>query len=426
MTYHTPTPDEQRAAELAHYLDQGQYTAADNPELGRLLQTFAQLQDTIEEPESAYFQQLSMTLIGEVPVNDRPTKKWQLRLPRPQWSWRRPAWLPWRPAWNRPVLAVSALLLLLVFTNSFLGGNYRAAPDSGRYRLADGDIAPLATYGLNEPSFLDNLTGLFRYDARQATTTANPTDSEAGTNQPGDSPADGTIETVSRLQDNRLIQQEAWLVLVAADVAATQADIERITTDRGGYIVNLNASETPSGHPQATISVRVPAESFSATLRQLKALGLELREEQISSQDVTSDYVDLESRLRNLQLAEAEIGEVLASARERGESSANILRVYDDLNQVREQIEQIRGQMQLLEHTTSTSLITVTVVAKEVAEEPKPGDFNAGRIVNEAWVNLIGILQRLSAILIWAGIHSPLLLVPLALILLTRRLRRRS
>jgi hypothetical protein len=171
--------------------------------------------------------------------------------------------------------------------------------------------------------------------------------------------------------------------------------------------------------------VRVPAESFSATLRQLKALGLEVREEQISSQDVTSDYVDLESRLRNLQLAEAEIGEVLASARERGESSANILRVYDDLNDVREQIEQIRGQMQLLEHTTRTSLITVTLVTEEVIEEAKPDVFNAGRIVNEAWVNLVGIVQRVTAVLIWAGVHSPLVLVPLGLIFLVWRLRRR-
>jgi hypothetical protein len=425
MTTYDPTTDEQRAAELAHYLDQGQFTAADNPELGRLLQTFAQLREMVEEPESDYYRHLSMTLLGDVPDKARPAKQWVSRLPRPNWSWRRPARLQWRPAWNRPVLAASALLLLLIFANSFFRPNYQAAPDSGLYRMADGDIAPPATYGLNEPSLLDNLTGLFRYNANQATTTENPAGSEASPNQPSDSPADGTIEAETRLQDGRLIQQEAWLVLVAADVADTQADIERITADRGGYIVNLDASETPNGHPQAVISVRVPAESFTAALRQLKALGLEVREEQISSQDVTTEYVDLESRLRNLQLAEAEIGEVLASARERGESSANILRVYDDLNQVREQIEQIRGQMQLIEHTTSTSLITVTLVAEEVVEEAKPEAFNAGRLVNEAWVNLVGILQRVTAVLIWAGVHSPLVLVPLGLIFLARRIRRR-
>lgn len=423
MNTHSQTTDEQQAANLALHLDKSNFTVpADNPQLAELLQTFAALQGTIEDPEPEYYRQLSLILLGDVPEERKSPQKWQLRLPKFQ----RPHW---RPVWNWPLVSAVSLVLLVLFATLLPQVRSRKVAPS----VSNNNSLLMTTNPFDDapaPTYADSLRvetySLSVADSSLADSTLLfRADTEANPNQPTDASTGITAETEGRFQADRLIQQEALLAIIVTDVAAIQADIERITTDRGGYIVNLEANETRTGHPQATISVRVPAENFTATLRQFKSLGLEVRQETVTSRDVTATYVDLESRLRNLELAEAEIGEVLAGARERGEDSAAILRIYNDLNLVREQIEQIRGQMQLIEHTTSTSLITVTLVPEEVAEELQPGEYNPAAVANRAWVNLVGILQSLSTVFIWLGIHAPLVIVPLAIILLARRLRRR-
>jgi hypothetical protein len=183
----------------------------------------------------------------------------------------------------------------------------------------------------------------------------------------------------------------------------------------------LEAAQTSRGEPTAHMALRIPADNFIPTLRELKELSIEVVSEQIESRDVTADYVDMAARLGNLERTEVEIGELLSSAQERGEDSDDIMRIYNNLVGIREQIERIKGQMQLLEHQAAMSLITLTLVNEETVEEITPPEFGIGRVMNEAWVSFVAVLQSITTALIWMGIYSPLVLIPSAIIILVWR-----
>lgn len=415
--------EEQVAAALADLLDQPQPTT-DNPALQPYLETFQQLHALSEAPQEFFQKDLAWLIIGQQlqqpkKVNLRP---WLARL-------RSALTVSWRPL-PRLALGLTVFIALIVWLfwpiNPAKVGERPlpteieqqvnesrvyalAAPTTNRFRLLlDGDLN-LGYFIPSAASQEETLTAL--------TEVVEPAQTE------------GNGSAAATQSQTRMVQQEADLNLVVVDVPATVEQITDLAFAQGGYLTNLESGHTTSGNPRATVQLRVPAEQFFATLSEIKALALEVKTENITSQDVTAQYVDLNARLRNLQLTETEIGDLLATAQDRGESSQEILRIYDDLTDVREQIEQLHGQIQYLEQTVAMSLISVDLVTKpeeieEVEEELKPDPFSAGETANEAWVNLVNIVQDIVVIVIRIAIHSPLVLLPAGLIWLVWRRRR--
>jgi hypothetical protein len=87
-----------------------------------------------------------------------------------------------------------------------------------------------------------------------------------------------------------------------------------------------------------------------------------------SGQDVTADYTDLQSRLRNLERAEEQLSQVMADANR----TEDVLLVYNELTQVTEQIEVIKGQMQYFEEASAFSAISLTLNAIEIPPATPP------------------------------------------------------
>jgi len=95
------------------------------------------------------------------------------------------------------------------------------------------------------------------------------------------------------------------------------------------------------------IIIRVPAERLDEALDQLIGLAVEVDSESISRQDVTQEYTDLTSRLRNLESAEAQLMTIMDGA----VKTEDVLAVYNELVAVQGQIEVIKGQMQYFEQS---------------------------------------------------------------------------
>ena len=83
----------------------------------------------------------------------------------------------------------------------------------------------------------------------------------------------------------------ATLSLVIEDVARAVGGVTRVADRFGGWVVS---SERQSKHSGA-ISIRVPARSLDAAIREIQALALETEANQITSQDVTEEFVDSQS-----------------------------------------------------------------------------------------------------------------------------------
>ncbi len=163
------------------------------------------------------------------------------------------------------------------------------------------------------------------------------------------------------LSAQRKIIKNAQLQLTVESTDVALDRLTGITTDMGGYIVSTRVF-TENGLKAATISFAVPVDQFERTLRRVRAIALKVEQESSSGQDVTDQYVDLESQLRNLQATANRIRDFLNKAQTVDEA----LKVNQQLSDVEKQIETIKGKMNYIDDRSAFSTVTVEL------REPKP------------------------------------------------------
>lgn len=243
------------------------------------------------------------------------------------------------------------------------------------------------------------------------------------------SDAGGVVVAVSATTSDRLIIKNADLTIVVSDPQAKMEAIIQMANSMGGFVVSSNLYQTyaSSGEqvPEGHISIRVPADKLEAALAEIKSDAVEVRNETQSGQDVTASYVDLQSQLRNLELAEKELQAIMEEAKNNPHSNVSsktqdVLAVYNQIVAVRSQIEQIKGQMKYYEESSAFSLINVSLIAEETLQPIKIGPWTPGKAAREAIQTLIDFLQGFVDFLIWLVIFVlPMLTVifgPIALI----------
>jgi len=178
--------------------------------------------------------------------------------------------------------------------------------------------------------------------------------------------------------------------------------INKLAEEMGGFVVSAVLSQTSLENgkevPRASITIRVPAERFDEAIKRIRSESeQDPQNETINSQDITSEYTDLESRLRNLEAAEAQLTEIMGSATK----TEDVLSVYNELVRVREQIEVNKGQMKYYEQSVALSSISTELVANEAVQPITIGGWQPGGVVRRAIQTLIDTLQGLVTVVIW-------------------------
>jgi hypothetical protein len=167
---------------------------------------------------------------------------------------------------------------------------------------------------------------------------------------------DGVVVYGTSATTDRMVIRTAYLTIVVANTSAAMQQITSIAESYGGFVVNSNISGD-NNRLYAYISFRVESSHFNDTLQALHAMAADVKSESTTGEDVTEQYTDLESRLRNLEASEAQLLELMNQAG----TVAEILSVQRELTNTREDIELIKGQMQYLEQSAAMSLFTVTL-----------------------------------------------------------------
>jgi len=196
--------------------------------------------------------------------------------------------------------------------------------------------------------------------------------------------------------EERLIIRMGDISLLVEDTEESLTKIEALASELGGFVVNSNSWKV-NDRLHATITIRVPAESFDEARQRIKEGALEVQSENTSAQDVTEEYVDLEARLTYLEETEAELRELLRSAQERGEKAEGILAIYRELSNIGIQVEETKGRIQYLERSAAMSALTVSLTPKEEIEVVEPG-WDWLRTVRESLRDLVKALQFLADI----------------------------
>ena len=252
--------------------------------------------------------------------------------------------------------------------------------------------------------------------SREETTLA-PSTAETGLVAPGlDVGGSKEGETLLSIDEERMIVRSGDMSLVVENVTDARDEIAQMATRLMGYVVSARISGEEE-EMRGWISIRVPDEEFETALGELRDLAVRVKQDSTSSRDVTEEYTDLESRLRNAEATESQYLALL----EKAEDVDDILMIYDYLSRVRGEIEQTKGRMQYLERTSAMSLITVYLEPVASTKPLVDVSWNALEVLKSAVRGLATFGQWLANGAIWLLIFSPLWGTALGIILWRRR-----
>lgn len=231
-------------------------------------------------------------------------------------------------------------------------------------------------------------------------------------------PAAGDVIPDLTLPEGPRVQRTGRISLQVADgrFDSTLNDVIAIVDQAGGYIAGSDAQAPDQGAPlrsgQATF--QVPADRFDDVLTQVRRKGTP-QSISVSGNDVSTQYVDLQARERN---AEAQRNAILALMQQ-AKSVSDTIQIQNQLGQVTAQIEQLKGQIAYLDHSTAYATLTVRISESTAGPRDEWGLQTAG---TQALHNLVGALAFVVLVL---GTAAPLLVAGAVLLPLGRAAWRR-
>jgi len=200
---------------------------------------------------------------------------------------------------------------------------------------------------------------------------------------------------------NRLVIKNAELAIVVSDPKADMERITKLADEMGGYVVSSNLFQSYYGPnsievPEATITIRVPSEKLDEALARIKEDAVDIDSENVSGQDVTSEYVDLQSRLTAKQAAEKKLLEILDEAKE----TEDVLAVYTELQMIQTEIESLKGQIQYYEQSAALSSISIRLIAEAGTQPIAIGPWRPEGAAKDAVEDLVFFFQNFVEFLI--------------------------
>ncbi len=197
------------------------------------------------------------------------------------------------------------------------------------------------------------------------------------------SPADTTIQgTIGSPIVERKLMQDGNLSLVVKRVEDAVGTLTSIAQNLGGRTDDVQYSNmNGTDKKRAVIVLRVPAVNFDETMVEAKKIALKVEFENVSTRDVTEQFIDMQARLKNYKAAEEQYLMIMQKATK----VSDILEVSQYLATVRQEIEQLQGQMNYLSRQVDMSIITIAL-----SSEP---DINATNVIWNPMTTVKGAAQ---------------------------------
>jgi hypothetical protein len=264
-------------------------------------------------------------------------------------------------------------------------------------------------------------------EARSAAPASSSVSIDTATGAPGARPApqapnsSGTLVNLPPL--DRMIIRNVTMMLSVDDVSQAFQQVEMIAASVGGSVTGSSLKQEGE-RTSASMMLRIPADqrTYNSTMEQLRKLAVRVPEESLSSQDVTEEFVDLESTLRNLQATEAR----LVSLMERAQKVDEVMAVQREITNVRGQIERIEGRRRFLERRSELTTINLTLRDAAAPTLGQPRGWSPAATFEEAFTALTRSMQLFARVGIWLIVWLPVYGVAIAAIWwLLRQLRRR-
>ena len=273
-------------------------------------------------------------------------------------------------------LAVIGVLILLAGAGALAGCGSSSGSSSGSGDAQSVVAAPV--YGPTEP---------------EPATDGSATKSVAGDGTTASSDFQAAVPPASSASTHYLMRTGDMSLLVARGTLLANVDrIKAMTAAMNGYVMSSSLGtqsggapepmpldtavssdgsvqgsgsvavpdSTDGANPYASLVVRVPEALFDTAIKRFSKLG-DVQSAATSSEDVTSQFVDLQARLRHYRAVERRLVGFLQQT-----TTVNqMLTVQDRIDKVQLTIEELSAQIKSLSETTTYGTLSVYVTEKD-------------------------------------------------------------
>ena len=200
----------------------------------------------------------------------------------------------------------------------------------------------------------------------------------------------------------RMIIRNANIILQVNELAPVMDQIVQLADNSGGYVVNSNINQganTTNG--SASISIRIPAEGLNNILKQLKLLATKVVQVSVSGEDITQQYVNLESQLENLNKSKSQLDKIMLGAKK----TEDVLKVFQQLSDTQGRIDVLEGQIKYFKESVALSLINITLNINPVIENDRQKQWRLTEIFRNSYQSLINGLRNSTYVLIEFSVY---------------------
>jgi len=163
----------------------------------------------------------------------------------------------------------------------------------------------------------------------------------------------------SNVNIDKKIIKTAYLNIEVLNYDSSRKLIDATLKLYNAYVVNENLQNTDY---QITnnLNIKVPADKFEILLKEISKFAKKIDYQNIEMQDVTEEFIDVETRLTNSRKVEQTYLRLLR----RTTTIEDILKIEQKLGEIRTDIESTQGRLKYLNHQVSLSSINLSIYQK--------------------------------------------------------------
>jgi anti-sigma factor RsiW len=173
--------------------------------------------------------------------------------------------------------------------------------------------------------------------------------------------------TATPVTSNRKLIRNAQVELEIVSFDDAVQKITAFANEDRGYIATTSSQKQANGKLKGEIVVKVLPENLDRFLQKLRGLG-ELKNQTLGTEDITKAYFDTDARLKNARVMEQRLIDML---KKKSDDINDLLQVEKELGRVREQIEQMQGELKFWDSQVQFATVTISLAEKDMEEPAK-------------------------------------------------------
>jgi len=170
------------------------------------------------------------------------------------------------------------------------------------------------------------------------------------------------VEAQASALANRKLIRNAQVELEIVSFDAAVQKITAFANEERGYVETTNSEKQANGKLRGTVVVKVIPENLDRFVQKIRDLG-ELKNQTLGTEDITKAYFDTDSRLKNARVMEQRLIDML---KKKSDDINDLLQVERELGRVREQIEQMQGELKYWDSQVQFATVTIQLTEKDM------------------------------------------------------------